>query len=274
MADSMTTQILALISSRVLKAEKFAMEVSKQLGPVGPMGPQGIPGPVGKTGAPGTQGPQGFRGLQGDTGPRGQNGATGEQGIQGIQGDAGIQGVAGADGAQGPKGDKGDTGPAPKHEWQGTKLRFQRPDGKWGKLTDLKGPKGDGGGTVVIRGGGGSSGGMSSLVPGAPEVEPTGIAVVQAGQWVNLSWPAFIQTIAGAIDMASEFSRRSDFVGDTIIYRGEAVPGASDSAPVWRIKRIEFITGGDGKQDIDEKWAGGSAAFANVWDDRATLGYV
>jgi hypothetical protein len=115
---------------------------------------------------------------------------------------------------------------------------------------------------------------MGNLLPGASNVEPTGIAVVQGGQWVNLSWPAFIQTIAGAIDMGVELSRRSDFVGETIIYRGESAPGSAESASVWRIKRIEFVTGGDGKQDIQEKWANGNADFTNAWIDRSTLEYV
>jgi hypothetical protein len=279
MSEALTTSIMVLISRRLRQAEEMLRSISKQAGPAGPQGPmgeQGIPGPTGKTGAPGTCGPQGFRGLQGDTGTRGATGATGAGGAQGQAGKDGAQGQAGKDGAQ---GEKGDTGPAPKHEWQGTKLRFARPDGKWGKLVDLKGEKGEkglGGGTVVIRGGSATSGGgsMADLMPGNPIVEPTGIAVVQAGTWVNLSWPAFISTIAGAIDMASEFSRRSDFVGETIIYRGEAVPGTDEAAATWRIKRIEFITGLDGKQDIKEKWAAGNADFVNAWSDRASLEYA
>ena len=185
--------------------------------------------------------------------------------------------IADARGERGEAGPKGDTGPMPKHEWQGTKLRFEQPDGKWGKLTDLKGATGkdgDAGRVVVVGRSGGSSGGIGSLLPGAPSTEPTGLAVVQGGQWVNLAWPAFIQIIAGAVDMGVEMSRRSDFVGENIIYRGEAAPGSSESSPVWRIKRIEFVNGFDGKQDIDEKWAGGNADFVNAWVDRATLGYV
>ncbi len=184
--------------------------------------------------------------------------------------------LATAKGDTGEAGPKGDTGPMPAHQWQGTKLRFEQPDGKWGKLTDLKGTtgkEGDAGRTVVI-GRGGSSGGMGNLLPGAPSTEPTGLAVVQGGQWVNLAWPAFIQIIAGAVDMGVELSRRSDFVGENVIYRGEAQPGASESSPVWRIKRIEFVNGSDGKQDIDEKWAGGNADFTNAWSTRNTLEYT
>jgi hypothetical protein len=175
------------------------------------------------------------------------------------------------------KGDKGDTGPMPAHEWKGTALRFEQPNGTWGKFVDLKGATGkDGnaGRTVVISRGGSSGGGVGSLLPGAPNVEPTGIAVVQGGQWVNLAWPTFIQAIAGAVDVGVEMARRTDFVGESMMYRGEAAPGSLESAPVWRVKRIEFLTGADGKQDIDEKWAGGNSNFDKTWVDRASLEYV
>lgn len=66
--------------------------------------------------------------------------------------------IAGAKGKKGDQGDQGDPGPMPGHEWKGSKLRFERPDGKWGKFIDLKGPKGDAGKAAVISrpaGGGG-----------------------------------------------------------------------------------------------------------------------
>jgi hypothetical protein len=46
------------------------------------------------------------------------------------------------------KGDKGDTGIQgimPSHQWSGTSLQFQNPDGSWGSLVDLKGQDGTGG---------------------------------------------------------------------------------------------------------------------------------
>jgi len=39
-------------------------------------------------------------------------------------------------GLQGPKGDE------PAHQWSGTRLRFQKPDGTWGTYVDLRGPAG------------------------------------------------------------------------------------------------------------------------------------
>jgi hypothetical protein len=48
----------------------------------------------------------------------------------------GPRGEEGKRGIQGLKGDKGD---APRHEWDGTKLRFQNPDDTWGAWVDLVG---------------------------------------------------------------------------------------------------------------------------------------
>ena len=48
----------------------------------------------------------------------------------------------GQDGASGEKGEPGDTGPAPAHQWDGTSLQFQNPDGTWGNAVDLRGQQG------------------------------------------------------------------------------------------------------------------------------------
>jgi len=44
------------------------------------------------------------------------------------------------------QGDQGPPGPRPRHEWVGTRLRFEKPDGTFGELVDLRGPAGLGGG--------------------------------------------------------------------------------------------------------------------------------
>jgi len=66
------------------------------------------------------------------------------------------------------------------------------------------------------------------------------------------------------------YSKRVDFVSDSLIYRAEAMPGTSDSSPGWRIREITIAEDGD----IVEKWANGSANFNQVWTDRASLSYV
>lgn len=52
-----------------------------------------------------------------------------------------------------PVAEKGPNGDKPDHEWIGTGLRFEKPDGEWGELVDLRGPRGPrssvGGGTGI-----------------------------------------------------------------------------------------------------------------------------
>ena len=73
----------------------------------------------------------------------------------------------------------------------------------------------------------------------------------------------------GAIEDDIMRAKRVDFVGDTIIYTGQAAPGSLTSAAVWRIKRTTFGPG----DDVTEEWAGGNEAFDKVWDNRAGLSY-
>jgi hypothetical protein len=122
-------------------------------GKVGPQGPRGLPGergerglrgeigPKGDNGVQGNVGPQGERGPKGEQGPIGKQGTQGERGLQGLPGERGEQGLSGKDGQsiKGPQGGKGDI---PAHEWDGTKLRFQNPDGTWGEFVDLQGRQG------------------------------------------------------------------------------------------------------------------------------------
>ena len=66
------------------------------------------------------------------------------------------------------------------------------------------------------------------------------------------------------------YATRVDFVGDSIIYRGEAEPGAAENAPAWRVARITL---GAADGDVTTEWAGGSAAFVHAWAQRAALAY-
>jgi hypothetical protein len=57
--------------------------------------------------------------------------------------------------------------------------------------------------------------------------------------------------------------------GAGTIYVGTAVPGASPSAPVWKIKQI-LTTGAD----LRILWADGNSQYDNIWDDRSSLTYI
>jgi PKD repeat protein len=144
---------------------------------VGPRGPEGEPGIDGRDGAPGPMGPKGDKGERGEKGEKGDVGETGAQGAKGDAGEqgsigetgpAGPPGTAGSRGERGAKGEIGDRGlvgpegqmgPMPDHQWDGTRLRFEEPDGQWGKYVDLQGPRGYQGSSGIIAGGEG--GGMS-----------------------------------------------------------------------------------------------------------------
>lgn len=80
--------------------------------------------------------------------------------------------------------------------------------------------------------------------------------------------PVQLTRDVGASDMAAT-AKRIDFVGDTLLYRGEATPGSLDTDPVWRIKRIAF----DADGDVVETWANGTAEFNKVWSNRESYSY-
>lgn len=64
-----------------------------------------------------------------------------------IKGDKGDQGLIGQVGPMGMDGPAGEVGDIPTHEWNGTSIRFELPDGNWSDWIDLKGEKGDKGNT-------------------------------------------------------------------------------------------------------------------------------
>lgn len=67
------------------------------------------------------------------------------------------------------------------------------------------------------------------------------------------------------------YATRVDFDDvNNLIYKGEAVPGSDQADSVWRVRRLSFV-GAD--EDVVEEWAGGTASFDKVWDDRLTLTY-
>jgi len=144
----------------------------------GRRGTRGGEGEGGGTGPPGKDGASGTRGLTGDTGPHGDDGDGGIQGKRGIQGVAGLTGRSGHLGHAGTKGDKGDkgdqgqVGPVPRHKWEGTRLSFEQPNGKFGQSINLQG---QGGG----RGASGRSGGASAN-PGFSSITLVGTDLVFA----------------------------------------------------------------------------------------------
>jgi hypothetical protein len=80
-----------------------------------------------------------------------------------------------------------------------------------------------------------------------------------------------VQISGGAIRPEDDvaFAKRVDFITDQLFYRGEAVPGSAESAPVWRVARITIAN----DDDVTEEWANGVATFTHIWDDRLGFTY-
>jgi len=69
------------------------------------------------------------------------------------------------------------------------------------------------------------------------------------------------------VEDAVQVAVRFDGAAAPILYYGEAAPGSSDSASVWRIQRIDTSTG------VTIQWAGGAASYNQAWSNRAVLSY-
>ncbi len=75
--------------------------------------------------------------------------------------------------------------------------------------------------------------------------------------------------VSGSIEDLPVFTKRTDVIDDTLLYTGQAAPGALESAAVWRISRIAIAA----DDDVTEVFAGGTDTFDKVWDDRLSLAY-
>ena len=64
------------------------------------------------------------------------------------------------------------------------------------------------------------------------------------------------------------YAKRTDFVGNDAIYKGEAEPGSSEDDTVWRISKITFVG-----EDATEQWAEGNASFDKMWSSRLNYNY-
>ncbi len=105
---------------------------------------------------------------------------------------------------------------APRHEWRGTELRFERPDGGWGSWVDLRGPQGYPGGVGVVQMPGGSEFDLDDLAAGDGST-PSSIILKQHDAWTRTSWATFLALIgsAPAAPPSLDFSdaRNSQYIG-------------------------------------------------------------
>lgn len=179
--------LLALCAKRINELQFAFAKLSKQ---PGPQGERGEVGPAGKDGARGERGEKGERGDVGERGPAGEIGPAGRDGARGPVG------------PRGPAGKDGERGPMPDHEWSGTKLRFQKPDGEWGKFVQLRGPKGDAGNPGTSGGGYVVGGGFDpSDLPAATNATPDAFLVRQGETWAVATYAQMSTWLGGAVSV-------------------------------------------------------------------------
>ncbi len=182
MPNNTDALLAAALAAKAIKKAQQALDRAQVPGPQGPQGECGPAGEDGRDGRDGNDGATGPVGLQGPRGERGEVGPQGPQGLPGERGEDGRQGERGPVGPQGDTGERGEQGPqgvpgaagldgkTPDHEWVGTALRFEKPDGTWGELVNLKGKDGAQGpqGSRGPTGGSGSLGDIDTPPAPAP----------------------------------------------------------------------------------------------------------
>lgn len=73
--------------------------------------------------------------------------------------------------------------------------------------------------------------------------------------------------VQGEEDMV--YSKRIDFVGEDVLYRGEATVGTLENSATWRIRKVVIAADGD----ISETWADGVSTFNKQWTLRTSYNY-
>ena len=63
---------------------------------------------------------------------------------------------------------------------------------------------------------------------------------------------------------------RWDYASTTVRYQGHASPGAAESDPVWRIKRLTFDSS---QRHTTTEFADSNGNYDNRWSNRAILQY-
>lgn len=237
-------------------------------------GKDGIPGTHGKDGRDGEQGPIGpmpehewigtslrfqepdgewgdFVDLEGPKGEDGKDGRDGTDGKDGRDGRDGADGERGPRGSSGTDGEDGAMGPMPDHQWQGTRLRFEEPNGDWGKFVDLKGDKGDRG----------SPGGSGAPGPQGPKGDPGSVGNLEADPGIHLETDS-----SGVITIGfdADTAQIASLPGATYTTLQEFLnvmhsPGL--------VKGGEFTDAGSGNLSV----AGGTVAIRDVDDDVSRL---
>ncbi len=77
--------------------------------------------------------------------------------------------------------------------------------------------------------------------------------------------------VEAAGSVGATYQQKGDKASETVIYRGESLPGKADSALNWRIRRITITYGS--VVTTKTEWADGSRGFNHAWSQRTSYQY-
>lgn len=180
----------------------------------------------------------------------GRDGKDGIDGIDGRPGSPGKPGKAGRDGVDGPSLE--------------SVMQAVLGSDEFRKLIEKEIGKQTLGALV----GGGEGRTRVQDLPGYKDATAGQIFGVHSNKTAGFYDPETLGIISGGGSEAVQYTKLIDTVGD-FKYIGEADPGSAESSAVWRIQRVEFLSG----DDIEIKWAGGNADFDNAWTNRLSESY-
>jgi hypothetical protein len=82
---------------------------------------------------------------------------------------------------------------------------------------------------------------------------------------VTRVWARFLDDLRTSVVEEEDHELRVDSSGDPTIYIGEARLGASETDPVWQLRKANCTD----VNNISITWAGGNSLFDNKWSERA-----
>ena len=189
----------------------------------------------------------------------------GEPGRDGKDGQDGKDGRDGVNGKDGVDGKDGETGPAPRHQWDGKRVRFERPDGTWGEWVDLTGSAAiaaNGGGSLSIQKFYDSADDFPT--PGKPQIlyfdqstDPYGVFI-----WTGTEY----QQVGGGGDSSNRVAGR--FIGGFEAYAEMGLVPARDGD--WAVLRTDDGTHESGIYVFSASTIGDTGTFVNA-DNEPTL---
>jgi len=143
--------------------------------------------------------------------------------------------IKGPKGDQGPQGEQGPKGDKPAHEWQGTSLRFENPDGSWGQFVNLKGQDGTGVGDMLKSTYDTNDDGKVDAADNADKLGGIAASLYALKSYVNAAVAALVgsapETLDALHELANALGNDPNFATTVANNIGTKIPKVSEPTP-------------------------------------------